>query len=211
MRTYCTLTVILFFTYFFFGCVKRRESCSKMGFEHSYLKFGTAYSPFNDSIPLGSEITLEASAPKAFYDQEKQLSVTLNESLISGPLTIKKVSNDQNVPIIGAIDDIEFTVLNGRVIKDSIHFSEGQLKSFRSAYLDLNVDSFRLKIRIKPKQKGVFFIGLGQQSNRDADCALYKYFLKIKNSDQHLNYLAQANNGFVTKNDSDYTYCIKVF
>lgn len=211
MRTYCTLTVILFFTYFFFGCVKRRESCSKMGYEYSYFKFGTAYSPLNDSIPLGSEIILEASAPKVFYDDEKQLSVTLNQSLISGPLTIKKVSNDQNIPIIGAIDDIEFTSIIGQIIKDSTQFSQGQLKIFRTAHFSSIADSFKLKTRIKPKITGVYFIGLGQQSNRDADCALYKYFLKIKNSDQHLNYLAQFNNGFVTKNDSDYTYCIKVY
>lgn len=182
-----------------------------MGYEYSYLKFGTAYSPLNDSIPLGSEITLEASAPKVFYDDEKQLSVALNESLISGPLTIKKVSNDQNVPIIGAIDDIEFTSIIGQIIKDSTQFSQGQLKIFRTAHFSSIADSFKLKTRIKPKVTGVYFIGLGQQSNRDADCALYKYFLKIKNSDQHLNYLAQFNNGFVTKNDSDYAYCIKVY
>jgi hypothetical protein len=105
----------------------------------------------------------------------------------------------------------EFNKGAGTLIKDSIQFSQGQLISFRTAYWNYLKDSFKLKVIIKPKVRGIFFVGLGQQGNRDVDCALYKYFLKVINPDQHLYYLAQTSNGFISDNARNYAYCFKVY
>ncbi len=112
----------------------------------------------------------------------------------------------------GAIDDVDFFPVAGTLLKDSIHFTAYQLKSFRTAQWDgTSIDSFKIKINIKPKYRGVYIVNLGQQGNRDADCALYKYFIKVKNPDQHLYFLAQANNGYIDNYSRDYAYCFKVY
>jgi hypothetical protein len=67
-----------------------------------------------------------------------------------------------------------------------------------------------MKLELKPLNKGVYGISIGQQSNRDKDCALYKYFLKVGNADQHLNYLALYDNGYISDYERNYAYCFKV-
>lgn len=193
-------------------CVKPPKTCSKFGYEYSYTKPSVNYQPGLDSIPLGTSLTLEANAPKNFFDEEKHYDVSLHENTIFGPLGIIKATNNVDVWFTGAIEDMELTALTGSIVRDSIQFSPGQLKSFRTAYWDRNnSDSFHLKIVIKPKVKGTFFVNLGQQSNRDADCALYKYFLKVSNTDQHLYLLAQANNGYIDDYSRNYAYCFRVY
>lgn len=193
------------------ACKKQTQECSKMGFEYTYFKPGVMYSPFSDSIALGENIILTASAPKTFFDEQEQYNVTLNHDKITGPFGILKATNDSTIPILGAIDQVELTPIIGTLVKDSLQFSQGQLKSFRTAYWSsISVDSFSLKVQVKPKTKGIYFLNLGQQGNRDKDCALFKYFLKIKN-DQHLYLLSQANNGYIGDYERNYVYCFKVY
>jgi hypothetical protein len=195
-----------------FCCKKKEILCPKMGYEFTYSKPGVSYLPSFDSILLGDQITLEAAVPKTFFDEQKQSSVTLQANTIFGPLSLAKATNNTSIPTIGAIEDAEFIALTGNIVKDSIHFSEEQLLGFRTTYWDgNNQDSFRLKISIRPKIRGIFFVSLGQQGNKDIECALYKYLLKISNSNQHLYFLAQAKNGFVSEYERNYAYCFKVY
>ncbi len=194
-----------------FSCSKKESTCPRLGYEFGFSKPGITYSPSVDSIALGDLIILEASAPKTFFDEEKGYTVTLNQNTILGPLVIKKATSDPLIPIIGAANDVSFLPFLGNVIKDTTQFSEGQLKIFRTAYFVSEADSFKIRLGIKPTIKGVFFVSLNQQGNRDSDCAVYKYFLKIKNTDQHLHYLAQFNNGIIDEAGRDYLYCFKVY
>jgi hypothetical protein len=181
--------------------------CPKMGYEFLYDKPGCLYTPISDSIPIGASITITAAAPRTFYDEEKKYIVTDSDSTINGPLRIIKL-----MPTEGVIEDMILTPEHGKIVKDTILFSDDQLKSFRTVYWDGNSpDSFKLKIHIRPKIKGIFVVNLGQQSSRSYDCALYKYFLKIRNTDQHLYFLEQANNGSVSDYERNYTYCFKVY
>jgi hypothetical protein len=194
-----------------FSCTKPVNTCPKMGYEYVYFKPGVTYSPGVDSFALGSQIILEASAPKTFFEEEKRYSVTLNESQILGPFAAQKATGNATTPRIGAIDDLDLIPQQGTLVKDTVQFSEGQLKGFRTVYWISDQDSFRLKVVIKPKIRGVFFISLSQQGNRDTDCALYKYFLKVMNTDQHLYFLEQVNNGYIPDKDRDHAYCFKVY
>lgn len=180
-----------------------------MGYEYIYSKPGVKYSPGIDSFTLGNQITLEASVPITFFEEEKRYNVTLNETQILGPFAAQKATGNSTIPRIGAIEDLELIPQTGSLLKDTIQFSEGQLKGFRTAYWISDLDSFRLKLVIKPKIKGIFFIGLSQQGNRDKDCALYKYFVKVKDQDQHLYLLEQADG--ISNIQNEYTYCFKVY
>jgi hypothetical protein len=194
-----------------FGCSKKNNICPKMGYEFTYFKPGIIYTPFADSISLGDSIILEASAPRTFFVEEKSYTVTLNKNEVFGPLVIKKATNDPLIPIVGAANDVILTPHIGNVVKDSAQFTNEQLKIGRTTYCILEADSFKIKLSIKPMINGIFFISLNQQGNRDDDCALYKYLLKVKNSDQHLYYLAQANNGIIYESDRNFVYCFKVY
>ena len=191
------------------SCKKQPQSCSMFGYEFTNSKPGVFYYPGVDSFSLGNQITLEASVPKTFFEEEKRYNVTLNENEILGPFSVQKATNDPIIPRIGAIDDLELIAITGSLVKDTIQFSQGILKGFRTVHWVNLSDSFKLKFIIKPKIKGIFFVGLGQQGNRDADCALYKYFVKVKGQDQHLYLLEQVDGTSNIQND--YTYCFKVY
>lgn len=190
------------------SCNKQPAICSKMGYEFTYSKPGTTYSPGIDSIPLGNQIIIEASAPKSFFDEGKQYNVTLHESAILGPLGIQKLTNDPITPRIGAIEDVDLIALEGSLLKDTIQFSQEQLKGFRTTYWISKSDSFKLKVIVKPKIKGTFIIILNQQGNRDKECALYKYFLNVINTNQHL-YFLEPLYGYIPVDNR--AYCFKVY
>ena len=89
-----------------------------------------------------------------------------------------------------AVDSFGLKARIGQVIKDTMQFPEGQLKGFRTIRWDGNsIDSFRIKISIKAVAKGIYAFALGQQSAKNTDCALYKYFLRPGNPDPHLQLL----------------------
>jgi len=208
---YCHLVIISLAILLNPSCKKHPPSCAKLGLEFTYTKPGVIYSPGSDSIPLGSDITLEASAPITFFDDSKQYNVTINSENILGPITASKATGNVTVPTAYAIDDLVLTATIGKIIKDTVQFTTEQLKGARTVYWQKDLDSFRLKISIKPNIRGVFFIGLGQQGNRDTDCALYKYFLRVKNYDQHLYFLSQLYGGYLDDNSRNYAYCFKVY
>ena len=191
-----------------FCCTKKEMNCPKFGYEFTYDKPGVSYSPAVDSFMLGNEIIMEATAPKTFFEETKGYSVTLDQNSISGPLGIQKFTNIPGIPIDVAADDFEFTSIEGKIFRDTINHTEGQLKGVRTLLWASVLDSFKIKIIIKPNVRGTYILSTGLQGNRDADCALYKYYLKVKNADQHL-YYYQGYIGYIPQ--FDYTYCFKVY
>lgn len=110
-----------------------------------------------------------------------------------------------------AVDSFQLTAEVEKIIKDTINFSIGQLKGFRTMEWDgSSIDSFKIRIKINPIAKGIYAFSMGQQAYPDKDCALYKYFLKPGNSNQHLNYWLHA---FLNVSDgvAFFTYCFKVY
>jgi len=106
-----------------------------------------------------------------------------------------------------SVDSFELTAQVGKVIKDTINFSAGILRGFRTVEWDgSSIDSFKIKIAVKPLARGIFIIALGQQGYRDSDCALYKYFLNVGN-EQHLYYLS----GYIGDYERNFGYCFKVY
>lgn len=201
----------VFFPFFFFlllCCTKKKEDCTKMGYEYVTSSSKCWFSPTNDSIPLNSTIYIEAALPKFFVDENSNTTVSNTDGNVEGPLQIIMLSPLKE----GAIENFEITPRIGSLFKDSLHASNSQLKSFRTIiWNNQKRDSFVMKLELKPLSKGVYGISIGQQSNRDKDCALYKYFLKIGNADQHLNYLALYNNGYISDYERNYAYCFKVY
>lgn len=203
------LVLLIFSVAIGITCKKHPTECLMFGYEFTYSKPGVTYSPSVDSFPIGSQITLEASVPKTFFEEDKRHNVTLNQDEIHGPFGVQKATGNSVTPILGAIDDVELIPLLGRIFKDTVHFSEGILKGFRTCYWISDLDSFKLKFIIKPKIKGIFFVSLGRQGNRDPKCAVYKYFVKVKEQDQHLYLLEQVDGTSNIQNE--YTYCFKVY
>lgn len=189
-------------------CSKRIDSgCKKMGYEYVHTQSLCWYSLVQDSLPIGSTIILTASVPKTFIDESARSLVTNSSPIINGPLHVTMI-----YPFLQAsIDSFDITAEVGKVIKDTINLSAGQLKGVRTIEWNGNlVDSFNIKISIKALSKGVYIITLGQQGYRDADCALYKYFLNVGN-EQHLYYLTQYNNGYIGDYERNFGYCFKVY
>jgi len=197
------VTLVLLFPH----CNKVNIGCPKQGYEYINTTSRCWYSPGVDSIPIGGVIILETSVPKIFIDENTGVMVTNTCSIITGPLHVTMI-----YPFLQAsVDSFELTAQIGKVIKDTINFSAGILKGFRTIEWDGNsVDSFKTKIVIKALSKGIYIIALGQQGYRDSDCALYKYFLNVGN-EQHLYYLSQYNNGYIGDYERNFGYCFKVY
>lgn len=194
------------------NCKKQELDCPKSGYEYTYFKPGVSYTPGSDSILLGSQIVIEASVPKTFFDSEHNVMLTLDASEISGPLSVSKAISTPFLSFAGAVEDVELLPSFGTLTKDSMFFSQGQLLSFRTAHWDGGQpDSFRLKIDIKPKVRGTYFVSLRDQGAKDKDCALFKYLPTVKNADQHFYLMTPITNGQISEIAINYVYCFKVY
>ena len=189
-----------------FSCEKK-IACPKEGYVFTNTTSTSWYNPVKDSFSLGDSILLIASLPRTFIDEATNVTVHNTSFIAEGPLHVVML-----YPIIQpAVENFTIAAETGRVIKDTIHLSESLLKGVRTIQWNGNSsDSFRIKIIIKPEVKGVYSFNLGQQSSKDADCALYKYFIKVGHA-QHLYYLAQYNNGYIGNYERNYSYCFKVY
>jgi hypothetical protein len=188
-------------------CIKRiDEGCAKDGYEYINETSSCWYTPGLDSVRVGDTITLEAAIPKSFIDPRTTTIVTNSAKLVEGPFGIGMI-----YPIYqAAADSFALTSQIGNILKDTIHFPETQLKGFRTIQWDgTAADSFRMKILIRPLAKGIYSFALNQQSAKDKDCALYKYFLKPGN-DQHLYYWMNVF-GNVSVQVAFFGYCFKVY
>jgi len=181
--------------------------CQKAGYEYTNTTSYCQYTPPKDSITLNDSIFLIASVPRTFIDETSNVTVHNIAAIIEGPVHVVMLYPTEQP----SVDSFELIAQTGKVIKDTINFSEGILKGFRTIQWDGNSsDSLKVKITIKPKAKGVYAISLGQQGYKDSDCALYKYFLRIEN-EQHLYYLSQYNNGYIGDYERNFSYCFKVY
>lgn len=202
IRNFLLLILLIIFS----QCRKPEKECALSGVYYINEDAYTHFSPELDSIPLGTEITLTASATREFFDLENNISVYNSSQNIKGPLRIMRL-----FPTTGAIEEFEFNLYQGEMKKDSLRFSEGLLKTFRTVIWDgSKTDSLHLKIGIKPLRKGIYAINLGQQGGMDNDCAVYKYFLNVGNANKNLHFLSEANNGYISDYESKYVYCFKV-
>jgi hypothetical protein len=194
-----------------FSCDKDTEpACAREGVMYNYVNRNTTYAPNVDSIPLGESVTLDVSAPTRFEDVNTNSNVSLDATNIQGPLIVLKASPNSSTPTTGAISDFDLIPLIGSVYKDSIHASEGQLTRFRTTIWErISVDSFKLRLKLKPKIRGTFFINLSTQGNQDSECGTYLIDFPIA-SEQHLYLLLQAA-GNISPYERDYVYCFKVF
>jgi hypothetical protein len=188
-------------------CNKVNIGCPKEGVEYINETSFCSYMPGIDSIQIGDVITLEASIPKTFIDARTNKTVINTASQVEGPLGIVMIYPTYQA----AVDSFELAANIGKVKKDTLQFSEGMLKGFRTIQWDASsIDSFKIKISIRALAKGIYAFALKQQTAKDKDCALYKYFLSPDNTNQHLNYWID-----VFGNTSDivafYTYCIKIY
>ena len=188
-------------------CVKKYQGCPKEGYEYVNSTLRSWYTPGSDSIALGDTMILEASAPKSFIDESTYASVKNTSSIINGPLGISML-----YPVYKpAVDSFELTAEVGKVIKDMANFTSGQLEGFRTIEWDgTSVDSYKIRINITARARGIYALALDEQGYKDADCARYKYLPKVGNADQHLDYWISAT-GNLSDEVRYYTYCVKVY
>lgn len=202
-----TSVVIVTFVLLLPHCNKVNVACPNVGYEYINENSFCSYMPALDSIQIGDSIMLEAAIPKTFIDAKTNKTVSNTASKVEGSLgAVMIYPNYQS-----AMDSFALTVHIGKVIKDTQQFSEGILKGFRTIQWDSSpIDSFKVKISIKALAKGIYAFALRQQTAKDKDCALYKYFLRPKNANQHLNYWMEAF-GNVSDQVAFFTYCFKVY
>jgi hypothetical protein len=201
-----TVILLCFVTGLF--CTKSERLCAKKGVEYMNTDNRCYYSPAADSLPLGESLILTAAVPKTFFDTERNHITTNSQADIVGSIGIVRLSPD----IKGAMNEMILTAEKGKIIKDSVQFTSGQLEANRTTVFTGNsTDSFRMKLIIKPLNRGIYAIALGSQGTHDVDCAGYKYFLNVGNTDQHLNYILQVTNGYLSDYERNYAYCIKIY
>ncbi len=188
---------------------KKEPSCAKMGYEFVYTDYGVRYYVDNDSIPLGNSVTIEAAVPKTFFDNYTNTNVTLTENTISGPLSVFKATNDPMIPRLDATFSVSVSSDIGNCVIDSLPW--GTYRKYYKTTFASFPDSFKLKINVTPNEKGIYFLGLAQQGNRDRECAVFRYFIKVKDTNQHLYFLEENNGGVLLPEDRDYAYCFKVY
>jgi len=189
------------------SCKKEDLGCPKEGYEYTSSTFDCQYAPNLDSISLNDSIDLVASISATFADDASNVIVHNTSKIVEGPLHITMLYPN----LVPAADSFKLIAKKGKVIKDSLNFSEGSLRGFRTIqWSKTSGDSFQIKITIKPLAKGVYIVALGQQSAKDEDCALYKYFLKVS-GDQHLYYHPEFGTGNISEYERNFGYCFKVY
>jgi len=188
-------------------CVKKYQGCPKEGYEYVNSTLRSMYSPAVDSIAVGESIILESSAPKSFIDEKSNESVKNTSPIIHGPLGIVML-----YPVYqAAVDSFELTAEVGKVIKDTANFTSGQLEGFRTIEWDgTSVDYFKTRIKITARARGIYALALDEQGCKDADCARYRYFPKVGNTDQHLYYWSNVS-GDLGDQAKYFSYCVKVY
>lgn len=189
------------------SCKKKDLGCPKEGYEYTSSTFHCQYVPNLDSISLNDSIDLVASIPTTFADETSNAIVHNTSKIVEGPLHITMLYPN----VVPAADSFRLIAKEGKVIRDSLNFSEGSLRGFRTIqWSKASNDSFQIKITIKPLKKGVYIFALGQQSAKDEDCALYKYFLRVR-GDQHLYYHPEFGSGNISEYERNFGYCFKVY
>ncbi len=190
-----------------FCCQKPKTECMKDGLEYFHSSSLWRYSPELDSVPVGSLITFEASAPKTFRDEASNTIVTNTSSIITGPIAAGMIYPEYKA----AIDSFELNAQVGSIYRDTTYLTEGQLKGVRTlVWNGSSSDSFKIKLTIKPLAKGIYVFSISRQGYKDKDCALYRYFLKPGNSNQHL-YYWEPYLGPPSISVQERAYCFKVY
>ncbi len=192
-------------------CKKEPDSCPDFGYEYTYFQKGISYTPELDSFQLGDELLVTGSVPKMFFDSIYSRNVRVDNNLLKGSFIITKTSGDATIPSIGAASDVTITPIIGRIYKDSISYTPFQLENLRSVEWQSLGDSLQLVFKVKPLVKGTFIVGLNQQSLRDTKCALFKYLVRISNSNQHLYFISNISGGYISEYNRNFNYCFKVY
>lgn len=189
------------------SCKRPPAPCPKQGYEYVNTSSLYYYSPGLDSVPLGSTIILTGAVPKVFTDDLTNTLVNNTTSSAVGSLAIVMIYPEYKA----AVDSFEIIPELGEVRKDTVQFTSGQLKGFRTiVWVDKGGDSLHVRLKIRALAKGVYALAVSQQSSKDGDCALFKYFPRPANSDQHLHYWQQYLQP-VENSIANTTYCLKVY
>ena len=191
----------------FGGCRRTPVFCPKEGYEYVNSSSPYTYSPGLDSVPVGSTIILTGAIPKIFTDDLTNTVVRNTTSSAVGSLAIGMIYPEFKASVYS------FKILPevGEVRKDTVQFTQGQLKGFRTiVWVDNGGDSLHVRLKIRALAKGVYALSVGQQSSKDSDCALFKYFPRPANVDQHLHYWEQYIYP-VESAIANTTYCVKVY
>jgi hypothetical protein len=191
----------------FEGCKRTEVFCPKEGYEYVNTSSFYFYSPGLDSVPVGSTFIMTGAIPKTFTDDLTNTVVRNTTSSAIGSLGVGMIYPEFKA----AVDSFEILPEVGEVRKETGQFTEGQLKGFRSiVWVDNGGDSLQIRLKIRALARGVYALAVRQQASKDSDCALFKYFPRPANVDQHLHYWEQYIYP-VESAIANTTYCVKVY
>jgi hypothetical protein len=166
--------------------------------------------PVVDSFALNQNIEIDIVLPKSFIEAKYGKLVKFTGTEAYATLTIANIDS----AFTGANASFDYYPVSGKVYKDTItndteYFRKRNLTV--SAYGDSSDSVMKCNFKLLPKYKGKFFISFTEFGKKDFDCATFKYVVYANLNNQHLNYLADANNGYVGPYAKDFVYCFKVY
>jgi hypothetical protein len=166
--------------------------------------------PIVDSFALNQNIEINIVLPKSFIEANYGQLVKFTGTEAYATLTIANIDS----ALTGANSSFDYYSKVGKIYKDTVtndteYFRKRNLTV--SAFGNDNDSIMQCNFILKPKLKGKFAFYFTFFGAKDFDCTKYKYIIYANQNNQHLNYLAEVNNGYIAPFEKDFVYCFKVY
>ncbi len=166
--------------------------------------------PIVDSFALSQSMEIIITLPKSFIEVEYGKLVKFNGNEVYATLTLANIDSAFD----GAVSAFDYFPITGKIYRDTVtNYTEYFLKrNLTVSSFGNNSDSvMKCNFKLLPKLRGKFAITFTQFGKKDIDCTIFKYFVFANLNNQHLNFIADANNGYISPYDRDFVYCFKVY
>ncbi len=190
------------------------SGCPKPCIESNYsFAVNSQMVPDLDSIQVGDTIFLVSSFPSKLTDLANGRVVDYSNSTgIGSTLGIVKLING-TYPGLDAVSEFNYLSEIGMIYNDSNIPSPNKFQQLR--YQEDN-GSYNLKIGIVPKQKGIYYLGIGDGlSNgrtKSKNCENGSFKIVLLNTDQHLNFFTSWSPGnSLSSYEESRAYFFKVY
>lgn len=190
------------------------SGCPKPCVEANYsFAVNSQITPDIDSVHVGDSIFLNSSFTVKLTDQITGMVVDYsNSSDIGSTLGIVKLI-DGIYPGIDAVDEFNYSSIIGDIFNDNSIPSPNKVQQLK--YKEVN-DHYQIKIAIIPKQKGIYYFGIGNGLSNgrgnSKTCEKAGFIITFTNTNQHFNYFNDWNaSGTLSPIEKPRAYFIKVY
>jgi hypothetical protein len=190
------------------------SGCPKPCIEANYsFEVNSQITPDYDSVHIGDTIYFVSTFPTKLVDQSSGQMIDYYNSTGIGS-TLGLVRLEAGIyPGIDAVNEFDYISIIGTVYNDKSTPSPNKFQQLKFQQIN---DFYKLKIGIIPKEKGVYYLGIGDGlsngRNKRNSCEKASFSITLNNTKQHLSYFSDWNKSATLSNyEKPRAYFMKVY